>query len=61
MLTLIAMPLGFALGWWRAAKRGGQTLDKLQYAVAHMAFFAVVTMLGGLIALPGLLRRSSSA
>ena len=51
MLTLIAMPLGFAVGWWRAAKRGGQTLDKLQYAVAHMAFFAVVTMLGGLIAL----------
>lgn len=51
MITLIAMLLGFAIGWWRAAKRGGQTLDKLQYAAGHMLFFAVVSMLGGMIAL----------
>jgi len=49
MLTFIAMPLGFAVGWWRAAKRGGQTLDKLQYAAAHMLFFGIVALLGGAI------------
>ena len=35
MLAIIGGILGIALGWWRATKRGGNTADKLQYAVAH--------------------------
>ena len=34
---------GAAFGWYRAHRRGGQLLDKLQYAVAHgLAAFLVV-------------------
>lgn len=47
MLTLIAMPIGFVYGWWRAARRGGKRMDCLQYAGAHMLFFGVVALLGG--------------
>lgn len=35
MFAIIGGILGVALGWWRATKRGGNTADKLQYAVGH--------------------------
>jgi hypothetical protein len=35
MLILIAFVLGCALGWVRAARRGGSTPDRIQYALAH--------------------------
>ncbi|HSF91344.1 MAG TPA: hypothetical protein VLA51_03975 [Paracoccaceae bacterium] len=35
MILLIAFILGFGIGWFRATKRGGQTMDKLQYGVGH--------------------------
>ena len=38
--ALILMGFGAAIGWLRAAKRGGTTADRLQYAAAHgMAAF----------------------
>ena len=35
MLVGIAFVLGCALGWYRAASRGGGTPDRIQYALAH--------------------------
>ena len=35
MLVGIAFVLGCALGWVRAARRGGGTPDRIQYALAH--------------------------
>ena len=35
ILAIIGAIIGIALGWVRAKKRGGNTADKLQYAVAH--------------------------
>ena len=45
MLVIVAFAAGCALGWYRAAKRGGTTADKVQYALAHgipLALVAVV-------------------
>ena len=35
MIVIAAFLLGAAVGWMRAAKAGGGTADKLQYAAAH--------------------------
>ena len=35
MILPLAFLIGAGLGWYRAAKRGGTTLDKLQYGAAH--------------------------
>ena len=35
IFALILLVLGGALGWFRAARRGGTTADRLQYAAAH--------------------------
>lgn len=35
MLLPVVFALGFWLGWRRAAKRGGDRLDKLQYGGVH--------------------------
>ena len=32
------------LGWRRAAKRGGERLDKIQYAAAHGIGFALLAL-----------------
>lgn len=49
MIVLAAIVLGAALGFWRAAKLGGNRADRLQYAAAHALGFAalgiVVTVL----------------
>lgn len=50
MITLAAMILGFGFGWWRAVKRGGARLDKLQYAGSHALFFGVVVLIASAIA-----------
>ena len=49
MLVGIAFVLGFGLGWYRAARRGGGTPDRTQYALAHgipagLAALAAVTV-----------------
>jgi hypothetical protein len=35
MLVLTAFILGCALGWYRAARRGGTLAQRIQYALAH--------------------------
>ena len=45
MITLIAFAAGFAFGWNRASKRGGNRLDKLQYGFGHAVAFALLTLL----------------
>ena len=44
MLILIAFVLGCALGWVRAARRGGSTPDRIQYALAHGIPAALITL-----------------
>ncbi len=42
MIVIAAFLLGAAVGWMRAAKAGGGTADKLQYAAAHGLALTVV-------------------
>ncbi len=35
MLVLIVFVLGCAIGWYRAARRGGTLAQRIQYALAH--------------------------
>ena len=50
MLVLVALVLGCALGWTRAARRGGGTPDRIQYALAHGIPAALVTLVAVTIA-----------
>ena len=47
MPYLVTFIIGFALGWLKAAKRGGNTADKVQYGVV----FGMIAMVLTLIAL----------
>ena len=43
MLLLLAIAcLGAYVGWTRAARAGGDRLDRLQYAAVHAIFFALI-------------------
>jgi hypothetical protein len=44
MLLPIAFALGALLGWQRAARRGGDRRDRLQYAAAHGILFLLLTL-----------------
>ncbi len=44
MIVLAAFLAGFAFGWWRAGRRGGNRADRFQYGAAH-------GIAGGLLAL----------
>lgn len=46
MILPAAFIIGFAIGWMRARKRGGQLADKLQYGAVH----GLAVMLAALIA-----------
>ncbi len=50
MVILIGLIVGFAVGWWRAKRRGGNRLDCLQYAAAHSIAFALVAFIFALAA-----------
>ena len=50
MLVLIAFGLGCTLGWMRAARRGGTTPDRIQYALAHGIPAALVMLVAVTIA-----------
>ncbi len=42
MVPLLGLVIGFAFGWMRAKKRGGNRLDCLQYGAGHgIAFFVL--------------------
>ncbi len=42
MIFVVAILIGALIGWRRAARRGGNRMDKLQYAAAHAIFFAIL-------------------
>lgn len=42
MIVIILAIAGATLGWRLAARRGGNRLDKLQYAAAIMLGFSVI-------------------
>lgn len=44
MLLLVAFFLGVAFGALRAARRGGDRLDQLQYAAVHGILFVLVVL-----------------
>lgn len=50
MISLIAFLLGAIWGAFVARKRGGNWLDVLQYAVAHGILFALVAVIGYVLA-----------
>ena len=50
MLIGIAFVLGCGLGWMRAARRGGTTPDRVQYALAHGVPAALVTLAAVIVA-----------
>lgn len=49
MIPIIGLIAGFATGWRRAARRGGVTADKWQFAIAHGVGFALLAFLITLI------------
>ncbi|WP_167620087.1 hypothetical protein [Paracoccus ravus] len=42
MIVIVALILGAAIGWRRAARFGGARADRLQYAAAHGIGLAVL-------------------
>ena len=46
MLVWLAFALGCALGWMRAARRGGSTPDRIQYALAHGIPIGLLALVG---------------
>jgi hypothetical protein len=48
MILPIAFLLGALFGWMRASKRGGNRLDKLQYAAGHGIAFLLLALLATL-------------
>ncbi len=44
MLLPFVFSLGFWLGWRRAARRGGDRLDRLQYGAVHAIAITLLTL-----------------
>jgi hypothetical protein len=49
MVLILAFIAGFALGWRRAAARGGVRADKIQYGFAHGFAALLLTMILALV------------
>lgn len=45
MLPIVTLVAGFVFGWIRAARRGGGTADRWQYAIGHALAFGLVGFL----------------
>ena len=45
----IAFIFGAFWGWKRSSSRGGETLDKLQYATVHGILFTLIALVGVVI------------
>jgi phosphate/sulfate permease len=45
MLIVAAFGLGALIGWQRAARRGGDRLDQLQYAAVHGIAFTLAAVI----------------
>jgi phosphate/sulfate permease len=50
MLIVAALALGAFVGWRRAAARGGDRLDRYQYAAAHSIAFALLFVVASVLA-----------
>jgi hypothetical protein len=46
VILALAFLLGFALGWQRAAARGGDRLDRLQWGAAFGILFTLLGLIG---------------
>jgi len=44
-----AILLGAIVGWVRASRRGGNRADKIQYALVHAIFFAILGLFGTIL------------
>lgn len=44
MIALLCLLIGAVVGWLRAARRGGTTADKLQYAAVHGIAFGLLAL-----------------
>jgi hypothetical protein len=51
MLLTIVFIAGFAFGWFRAGRRGGDRLDKLQYGAVHAILFTLLAFVGWISAI----------
>lgn len=49
MLPLVCLIAGLFTGWIRAAKRGGGTADKVQYAIGHGLAFGLLGFVAAII------------
>ncbi len=49
MMMLSGFVLGFGFGWMRAARRGGNRLDKLQYGAAHGIAIGIAALFIGIV------------
>ena len=49
MIIICAAIIGFALGWLRAGRVGGNTKDRVQWALAHMLAFLLLGLFATLI------------
>ncbi len=49
MIFIAAIIAGAIIGWTRAARRGGNRLDRLQYAIAHAIFFAILGLFATIV------------
>lgn len=49
MIPIIGLIAGFAVGWRRAARRGGAAADKWQFAIAHGVGFALLAFFIALV------------
>lgn len=51
MVLTLAFALGFALGWIRAGRSGGDRLDRLQYGAAHAIALSLATFIAWIVAI----------
>lgn len=51
MLLTIVFLAGFAFGWLRARRRGGDRLDQLQYGAVHAIIFTLGAFIAWILAI----------
>lgn len=49
MIVAVLFVAGLVLGWTRAARRGGNTADRVQFALAHGIPAALVGIIGSVL------------
>ena len=49
MIVIACAVIGFALGWMRAGRAGGNRKDRLQWAFAHLMAFTLLGIFATII------------